>query len=246
MRAIDKRSIHLRVASDLREAIVSRELKPGNLYSVAKLAEIFEVSRTPVREALLTLASQGMVKFERNQGVRIQEATVHDIEDVFEIRLMLEVPAVRKVTGEMTRELMRDLKQALRRMEDAVAADDIDTMWENDRRFHRLIIEAIGNDRLSDYVDNLRDIVLTKAIFTAGRSRTAKDIVAEHAAVMEPMERKDPDAAAKAMFDHIDNTAKLLMKQQADDAGMPFDPSTVNLRWTAFGLFASHGIGKVV
>lgn len=235
MKAIDRpRSMHLRLADDLRDAIISRELKPGELYSVAKLAEIFGVSRTPVREALLALASHGMVKFERNQGVRIQEATIHDIEEVFQIRLLLEPPAAHKVTTGMTRELLRDLKQALRGMQRAVADGDIDTMWEDDRRFHWLILAGTGNERLADYVDTLRNIVLTKAIFTAGRSRTPEDIVAEHAAVFESMELKDADAAASAMFEHIRHTGILLMKQQAGEAGIPLAVSDSDFDWTGY------------
>lgn len=226
--------MHERLVDDLRDAIVSRELEPGELYSVAKLAESSGVSRTPVREALITLASQGMVKFERNQGVRIQQSSIHDLEEVFQIRLLLEVPAVGKITAAMTPELLEDLRHALQGMKDSVAGNDIDKMWENDRQFHWLILAATGNKRLADYVDSLRDIVLRKGNTTAGRSRTAKDIVAEHVAIMEPMENGDPHSAAAAMFKHIGHTAELLIKQEAEAAETPSAASDVDFGWTAW------------
>lgn len=118
-------------------------------------------------------------------------------------------------------------------MEEAVAHKDIDTMWENDRRFHWLILAATGNDRLVDYVDSLRDLVLTKAIFTAGKSREPEAIVAEHAAILNPMERRNVGGAAKAMSDHLENTAKLLIKQQAEEAGISFAENKIDFSWTA-------------
>jgi DNA-binding GntR family transcriptional regulator len=234
VKAIDKRSMHERLADDLRDAIVSQELEPGELYSVAELAKSSGVSRTPVREALITLASQGIVKFERNQGVRIQQSTIHDLEEVFQIRLLLEVPAVRKATNAMTPELLEDLRQALQGMKDSVVDSNIDRMWKYDRQFHWLILHATGNKRLADYVDNLRDIVLRKGSTTAERSRTTKDIVAEHVAVMEPMEHGDPHSAAVAMFKHIEHTAELLIKQEAEAAETPSAGNDIDFGWTAW------------
>jgi DNA-binding GntR family transcriptional regulator len=216
MKALERpRNMHERLVDELRGAIVSGELAPGELYSVVDLAKTLEVSRTPVREALLTLASQGMVRFERNRGVRILETTVHDLGEVFQIRLLLEVPATHKTTQGMTPELLDKLRKALQGMHDAIHDDDLDRMWENDRNFHRLILAGTGNQRIADYIDSLRVIVLTKGTTTARQSREPKDIVAEHSAIFERIEEGDARAAAWAMHKHILHTAELLIAQEA-------------------------------
>ena len=97
---------------------------PGSLHSVAELAETLGVSRTPVREALIELASRGMVQFERNRGVRILQTSIHDLEEIFEIRLMLEVPATAQAVGRMSPAEIRALRGQLTLMEQAAAAGD--------------------------------------------------------------------------------------------------------------------------
>lgn len=224
------RSLHVRLVDELRSAIVSGELAPGSLHSVKDLAETLEVSRTPVREALITLEGQGMVRFERNRGVRIQETTVHDLGEVFQLRLLLEVPAARHATNRMTSEQLSELRATLDGMHEAVMANDVDAMWEKDRLFHRLILSGTGNERLADYVESLRDAVLKRGTHTAGRSRSPQEILAEHDAIMTPIESRNGRAAAAAMYQHIRHTAELLIAQEA---GTPAAAHDIEFDWTA-------------
>lgn len=216
MEALDRpQHLHERLVDKLRAAIISGELQPGELYSVVELSKTLKVSRTPVREALLTLASQGMVKFERNRGIRVQQTTIHGLGEIFQLRLLLEIPATRKTTKSMTPELAEDLRKTLQGMADAIDADDMDRMWEHDRSFHRLILGGTSNQRLADFVETLRDTVLTQGTTTAKISRSPREILAEHTAIMEHMEDQDEHAAAAAMYKHIRHTAELLITQEA-------------------------------
>lgn len=223
------RSLHMRLADELRSAIVSGELKPDSLHSLNDLAEKLDVSRTSVREALIILAGQGMVQFERSRGVRILQTSTHDIGEVFQLRLLLEVPAARRATTRMTPTLLRDLRTAIQGMRTAVAADDVETLWKHDRQFHWIILSATGNRRLADYVDSLRDLVLRRGTITAGRSRAPEEILAEHTAIMDQMERGNARAAAAAMHEHIRHTAELLITQEAGTASAVRD---IDLDWT--------------
>jgi DNA-binding GntR family transcriptional regulator len=230
MEPVSNTSLHVRLVDVLRKEIISGQLEPGKRYSVNDLAETLEVSRTPVREALITLAGQGMVKFERNRGVRIQRSTIHDLGEVFQLRLLLEVPATRYATDRMTPKRLEELRQALLGMHEAVAAGDIDRMWLNDRQFHRLILAGTGNERLVMTVEGLRDLARTIGMTTADRSRSPDDVVAEHEAIMDPIERGDSRAAADAMYRHIRNTAELLITQEA---GAPSAIQPIDLDWSA-------------
>jgi DNA-binding GntR family transcriptional regulator len=219
------RTLNTAVLASLRSAVVSGELLPGSLHSVHALATELGVSRTPVREALIKMAEQGMVRFERNRGVRILQTTVHDLEEVFELRLLLEVPAARRACAKFDAAGLKELRDEFEAMECAARDGDEVRMWEHDRRFHRTILEATGNKRLAEFVDGMRDMVLKRGVSTAESSRTMLDIVAEHFGVLERLEARDPEGAADAMRAHLLNTSGLLLTQEAGDG------VTVDLEW---------------
>ncbi len=206
------------VLDAVRSSVISGDLVPGSLHSVAELAESLGVSRTPVREALIELASRGMVRFERNRGVRILQTSIHDLEEIFEIRRMLEVPAARRAAARMTPAEVRGLRGQLLAMNRAAAAGDESRLWVHDRAFHHALLLASGNRRLAEYVDTLRDMVLVRGVTTAGRGRSLDAIVAEHRAILEHIEGGDAAGAAEALGAHIGRTFDLLVAQEQDAA----------------------------
>ncbi|GEL16374.1 GntR family transcriptional regulator [Pseudonocardia asaccharolytica] len=223
-------TVYAQVLDALRAAVITGELQPGSLHSVANLAGQLGVSRTPVREALIKLAGQGMVRFERNRGVRILQTSLHDLEEVFALRLLLEVPATRRAVGQLDAAGRRELRRLYQAMERAAKADDEFRMLEHDRRFHRVVLEASGNRRLAEFVDGLRDMVLRRGVSTARASRSLDDIVVEHHKILEPIEAGDAAAAAEAMRAHLQHTAELLISQEAGAESGGVD---VDLGWTS-------------
>ncbi len=213
-------SLGKRVREAIRNAIVVGQLAPGALYSVQALADAFGVSRTPVREALIELAGQGMVRFERNRGVRILDTSIHDLEEVFTLRLLLEVPATYRAAEQITDAAIRDLRRELAAMERASGDDDEPTLMRHDRRFHTVLLAMSGNRRLAEYVDHLRDLVLTRGASTVGRSRSLADIIGEHRAILERVEARDGPGSAAAMRAHIVRTGSLLIQQEGGDGSM--------------------------
>ncbi len=214
-------SITDRVRDSIRQAIIDGQLAPGSLHSVQTLADIFKVSRTPVREALIDLAGAGMVEFERNRGVRILETSVHDLEEILVLRILLEVPAAFRAASQIDDEGLRQLRSEMKRMSKAAKAGDEPEMMLHDRAFHQIINSASGNSRLSEYVNSLRDLILTRGVSTVDRTRSLKEIVAEHKAILEALEAHDPDAAAAAMKAHLVNTSALLLEQEGGrDSGV--------------------------
>lgn len=220
-------TVNARVLDALRAAVVSGELAPGTLHSVQALATQLGVSRTPVREALIKLAQQGMVRFERNRGVRVLQTSVHDLEEVFALRLLLEVPATRRATQLLDDAGRRELRKLFKQMQRAAEADDEYRLWQYDRRFHQALITASGNTRLVSYVDALRDSVLRQGVSTARSARSLAEIVAEHQDVLERVEAGDAEGAAAAMRRHIRHTAELLISQEGG-----VDVADLALDWT--------------
>lgn len=207
------------VAVILRHAIVEGRLAPGSLHSVRELAEQMGVSRTPVREALLQLARDRMVHFERNRGVRIMRTSLHDLEEIFEIREWLEVPATARAAERCTPQQLRTVERAYSEMSHAVDSGDEERLWHHDRTFHRCILLASGNVRLADYVDGLRDMVLLRDSTTVRRGRTPKAVLCEHLPILHALTARDAVAASRAMAQHISHTRELLLAPDAADVG---------------------------
>ncbi|MFD4249243.1 MULTISPECIES: GntR family transcriptional regulator [Amycolatopsis] len=221
-----------KILDELKSAIVNGELVAGSLYSVHDLAERLGVSRTPVREALIQLAERGMVRFERNRGVRILQTSLHDLEEVFAIRLLLEVPATHRAVTQRTAAWVKELAAQLKVMRAAAEKRDETTFMAADRRFHEVINEASGNVRLARYIDSLRDMVLLRGASTVDTSRSLSDILAEHEEIFALIEAGKADEAAESMRAHLLNTARLLIGQEAAASGDPVPP--VSLEWTGY------------
>jgi DNA-binding GntR family transcriptional regulator len=194
----------------LRTSIVQGHLEPGSMHSVAALADELGVSRTPVREALIRLASRGMVRFERNRGVRILEASTDDLDEIFELRRLLEVPAARAAASRVTPEKIQELREIIDAQERAAAVGDQHRLWELDRAFHHGIAELGGNRRLAAYVDRLRDVVAVRSLSSPRSARRAAGGAIDHREILARLERGDADALAEAVLSHLDGALELL------------------------------------
>ena len=208
-----------RVYARLREAIITGELKAGSLHSVYKLADAYGVSRTPVREAVLRLADAGMVRVERNRGIRIRGVTVADIREVFELRLIMEVPAAAYAAQHASDKLIAVLRHELAAMQEAAHSDDEARFMRHDRALHDAICGMLGNRRLSASIAGLRDAIQALGASTVHRSRDLADIEREHAPIVDAIAAGDPAGAARYTREHIIRTGTLLMRQVAEVSG---------------------------
>jgi len=204
-----------RVLASLRESILSGEFPAGSLHSIYRLADLLEVSRTPVREAVLRLADLGLVTIERNRGVRIRGVSVTDVRSVFELRLMIEVPATAYAAAYATDEDVRLLEAELDGMRDAAAAGDETAFTVHDRALHEMIGAVLGNQRAQHEVAALRDSIQTRGASTLHRSRGMPEILDEHVPIVTAIAARDAVAAARHMEEHLVSTATLLMAQAA-------------------------------
>ncbi|MFI9571046.1 GntR family transcriptional regulator [Microbispora rosea] len=222
-------SLTEQVIEAVREAIHSGELRPGELYSVYRLAEQLNVSRTPVREAMLRLAEGGLVRFERSRGFRVLRRDPREIAEVFHLRLLLEVPATSRAARHAGPGLARALREELEAMRAAAADHDEPRFMRHDRAFHDAILAAGANRRLAEVVAGLRDATVTLGASTVDRSRSLADVAAEHEPILAAVLGGDPDAAAAAMRAHVAHTGELLVAQAAGENGRPADPADVAL-----------------
>ena len=215
MQVAQRVKISDRVFSELREAILTGELAQGSLHSIYELAGRFAVSRTPVRDAALRLADTGMVEIERNRGIRIRGVGVADIRSVFELRLLLEVPATAFAAEHGDENLYTRLDGHVSGMRAAAALDDSAAFMLHDYALHDAILSVMANPRLNEQVRGLRDVTQVMGASTFNRSRELREVEREHEPIVHAIRRSDPAGAAESMAHHLVATGTLLMTQVA-------------------------------
>jgi len=196
----------------VRDAVVSGEMQPGELYSVYQLADQLQVSRSPVREGLLRLEEAGLIQFERNRGFRVVPTTPADVAEIFAIRLALEVPAARRAALATGRDLDR-LSTLHSQMRLAGGQSAEERFFELDRELHDEILVAAGARRAREIVGRLRIATRLLGAATVHTHRDYDDICREHEPIVEAIERGDADAAGAAMAEHLRSTGQLLVAQ---------------------------------
>lgn len=206
-----------RVYDELMRAVRAGELQPGTMHSVVEISGRLGVSRTPVREALLRMASNGMVRFERSRGVRILEVSTRDIEEIYTLRMMLEVPSAYRAAELLTAELLGPIEEAFDRMRKAAEAGDESLFQAADVDFHAAILNIAGNRRVTEVAANTRIQMMDRGLSTTA-TRTLADILLVHERILNAIRDRDPQASGARMRDHLVETVRLLLSQSTGDA----------------------------
>lgn len=189
--------------------MVAGELKPGTLYSAPALGERFGVSATPVREAMLELSKDGFVTPERNRGFRIVEFSERDLDEISEIRLLLEVPTTVKVSSIIEPETLDRLTDVADEIVTAAANGDLIGYLDADRRFHVELISQLGNSRLTALVDRLRRQTRLFGLDQLVESGRLVDSAEEHHALLGGMRSQDDGITKSLITSHIKHTRGL-------------------------------------
>ena len=183
--------------------MVAGELKPGELYSAPVLGEQFGVSATPVREAMLDLAKDGFVVAERNRGFRVVEMSEADLDEISQIRLLLEVPSTVQVAKIIESEVLDELSVIADTIVTAAAQGDLIDYLDSDRRFHVLLISQLGNNRLTDLVDRMRRQTRLFGLVALAESGVLVTSAQEHHELIEAMRARDTTATKSLINSHI-------------------------------------------
>jgi DNA-binding GntR family transcriptional regulator len=189
----------------VRSALLSGEMKPGRIYSANALAAQLGVSNSPVREAMMELAAKGLLEVVRNRGFRVVEMSDADRQEVYDLRMMIEVPAVvkaaeRGLTGEQ-QDLVRRLAQDTL---DAARPDNLLEYLDVDQAFHMGIVGMLGNRRLSAIVENLRDQSRVRGSYHLAERGLLRQSAEEHLHIVDALLAGDAARLEKLMVEHLD------------------------------------------
>ena len=206
------------VARELRKAVSLGELRPGVVYSAPALAADFGVSATPVREAMLDLAREGLVEAVRNKGFRVTELTERELIEITEVRTLIEVPTVGRVAKLASAEQLGELRAAAEETVAAAAERDLLRYLEADRRFHLGLLALGGNAQLVEVVADLRTRSRLYALAASGSSELLAASAREHLELLEVMLAGDAGAAQELMRHHLTHVRTLWAAGQAEAA----------------------------
>lgn len=185
--------------------IVSCELRPGEVLSEAVLSANLDIGRTPVRQAIDRLMSDGLVEVMPRKGSIVKPISLDEIFNVIEVRLINEAFCVRVAAEGADTVTVGQLKRNLDVMQAAAKADDVAISMTLDQEFHALIANATRNPIMVDLLRNLHDRS-ARFWFISLRAREHRlRVCDEHAAIVEGIARGEPSAAERAMRTHIES-----------------------------------------
>ena len=208
------------VANIIRRAILRGEILPGQRLREAELAAQLGVSRTPVREAMLLLHSEGLLDLAPSRGATVRIYELDELLLFYDLRQRLEGYAARRAATKITGIELRDLENSCTRME-ALEVGDIVPHNEENIYFHSRVLEVVGNDRLSYIVKGLLEIPLPYKRAYWAEAENSNHSMRWHRRIVEALQDKDPDAAELAMRNHLEDAGKRTVKTFEASAGDP-------------------------
>ncbi|MEU3980987.1 GntR family transcriptional regulator [Streptomyces sp. NPDC026672] len=152
---VQRASVRGQILDALRTALVSGDLRPGEVYSAPALGERFGVSATPVREAMQQLTLEGAVEVVPNRGFRVVERGARELSELAEIRALIEVPVMLRLARTVPAERWARLRPLAEETVRAASSGCRATYAEADRAFHRAVLELAGNDQLVHVAEDL-------------------------------------------------------------------------------------------
>ncbi|WP_411879559.1 GntR family transcriptional regulator [Polaromonas sp. YR568] len=201
--SLTPRALYEEVAELLRQRIFSRELAPGSWIDELKLAEEYGISRTPLREALKVLATEGLVTMKVRRGAYVTEVSERDLADVYHLLALLESDAAGVVAAQATPSQLKELQGLHDELEKA--AGNRERFFEINEAFHMRLLEIANNRWRDQMVADLRKVMKLNRHNSLLKSGRIEESLAEHRAIMQALAARDADAAAQRMREHFRN-----------------------------------------
>jgi DNA-binding GntR family transcriptional regulator len=200
---IIRSALYQEVAERLRERIFAHELEPGAWIDEQSLAESYGISRTPLREALKVLATEGLVTLKPRRGCFVSEVTERDLDEIFPVLALLEGRCAYEAARKARAQDLKRLEALHERLERSAQQGDIESYFDANQEFH-LLLQALAENRwLGQAIEDLRKVLkLIRRHSLRAEGRMAQSLE-EHQAIMQAIRDRDPAAAEQAMRTHL-------------------------------------------
>ncbi|WP_126424773.1 GntR family transcriptional regulator [Brevibacillus marinus] len=190
----------------IKEKIMRGDFLDSNSTSENQLVEELQMSRTPIREALQRLQHEGLIKIISNQGIVIQELSIKETNDLFDMRIAIETYSLKKNVGFISQHDFKQLDDIIARQKQACAERDVFSFIQLDGEFHQYLLELGGNSLFIQMMSNIRD----RLYFDANRLHkrypdSIARLIEEHVKITEALKKGDYELAVQELEQHLQN-----------------------------------------
>lgn len=198
----------------IRESILSGEWKTGELYNEKTIAVDLGISRTPVREALLELASQDLIIFRPRRGLMLNRFTRRDVDEIFELRKAIELASVEKITRTDPLPDLLVIEECILNQRKAMRRKDFASFIAADRLFHTSFSTFTNNRRIIAIMENIRDMIHVMGVKALSLEGRALEVIEEHQAIFRAVTEGDAEEARRVMDCHLDQSMKAVKESE--------------------------------
>jgi DNA-binding GntR family transcriptional regulator len=219
MHKIQAKTLHQEVANQIRGMIRNGILVKGQKIDEKYLCESMGVSRTPVRESLRILNSEGLIDLIPNKGAYISQPPIKEISDMFEVMSVLEGTCARLATKKMTEKNLRKIEALHQKLEKHYRNRDHKAYLDNNNTYHVFIQELSGNKVLNDVINGLRQKILLYRHRQLYQPERFKQSIQEHRDLLEAFRKRDAALAERLMKRHLNKQCEALVGLYASKEG---------------------------
>jgi DNA-binding GntR family transcriptional regulator len=202
-----------RALNELREKIFTGELSAGSNHLESELADLLNMSRTPIREAVLTLENQGLLELRPRKGVRISPLAPEDMAEIYDVLTELEsLAAERAACAGHDKAELEQLAVAISDMDVALASSDLEAWAEADDRFHQELVRLGGNSRIITIVNMMSDQVRRARMTTLFMRPLPTKSNEDHRKVYQAIAQRDSETARKTHREHRQHAKQIIVE----------------------------------
>lgn len=196
-------ALYQEVAERLRSRIFAHELQPGAWIDEQAVAVEYGISRTPLREALKVLASEGLVTLKPRRGCYVTELTEHDLDDIFPVLALLEGRCAFEAAHKAGAPELKRLEKLHEELEKQAARGDIGRFFEANQAFHRAVQELAGNRWLNQVIADMRKVLKLTRHQSLRLEGRVEQSLKEHRAILAALRKGDAARAEQRMREHL-------------------------------------------
>jgi len=212
MKAIQKKTLHQEIANNLREMIMSGELREGDKIKEDELCTVMEISKTPLREALRVLSAEGLIRLIPNRGSYVTTPTFEEIKEMFDVMSVLEGVCARTAAEKMSSGDFKKLEDIHHQLEKNFRLKDQKQYIHHNNLYHAFVQELAGNKTLNQIVNGLRQKILLYRFKSLNLSGRFKQSIQEHRDLLEAFRNRDAEKAELLMKSHMKKQSEALEK----------------------------------
>lgn len=222
MTALAKPSATTRVYESVKRDLLDGVIKPGDRIGDVELRERLKVSRTPVREAMLALEQENLVRIVPRLGYFASEISATDVVNAYQLRFLLE-PVITAMAAQRIRDSDVDELRRLAKVTSDGSDHGVAEAVERNKRFHLAVAEIAGNSRMTRVMSEVLDALGRLAIIELRQRRSGESWTAEHLAIVDAIAEHDPVHAAEVVRDTFEPDEGLLLKRSRADLANVID-----------------------